>query len=151
MAISTNYNDIKEKYNPKYWESIEQFEKFFLQEIAETRPDNNYYTDKNGEERIISPINHHPELKEYEVWMEGYGAIEEGSKACLIGKAKARNFAQACHIVMSEENLKNIKRENRPDYKGYPSLGRWDYDPKRLSFWACKLYWSEELARKIYG
>ena len=151
MAISTNYKTVEEKYNPKYWNDIEEFEEFYLRELAERLADTNYYTNKSGEEITIPPINHHPELKEYKVWMEGYAATGESGGAHLVGKTKARSFAQACHIVMCEEKLKHMTKENEPNNKQYCTPGRWDYDPSRLSFWGCKLYWSEELASKTFG
>jgi len=151
MAITTNYEGIKSEFNPRYWNSIEEFESFYLQELAETLADTNYYTNKNGEETKISPVNHYPELKEYEVWMEGYAATGESGTANLVGKTKARNFAQACHILMCEEKLKNIAEENKPNNNDYVTAGRWDYNPNRLSYWGRKLYWSYELASKSFG
>ena len=151
MAILTNYQDIKDKFNPNYWDSIDEFESFYLQELSERLADTNYYTNKNGEEVKISPVNNYPELKEYEVWMEGYAATGEHGTATLVGKTKARNFAQACHILMCEQKLKSITEENKPNNKDYVTPGRWDYDPNRLSYWACKMYWSKELASKSFG
>jgi len=50
MAITTSYEGIKSKFNPRYWNSIEEFESFYLQQLAEKLADTNYYTNKNGEE-----------------------------------------------------------------------------------------------------
>lgn len=150
MAISTSFESVLKKYNPKYWKSIDEFEQYYLQEIAENS-EINFYTDRNGVELKISDINHHPELKEYEVWMEGYAATGERGTAQLLGKVKARNFGQACHIVMCKNHLEWMKKENQPDYKQYSTPSRWDYDPNKLTYWGCKLYWSEELAKKYFG
>ncbi len=151
MAITTNFNGIKEKFNPRYWNSIDEFEQYYLQDLAERLADTNYYTDRNGIEKAIPPVNHHPELKEYEVWMEGYAATGESASANLVGKVKARSFAQACHILMCKQHLEWMEKENNPNYKEYCTPGRWDYDPGRLSYWGCRLYWSEELAKKTFG
>lgn len=100
MAISLTINDVKEKYIPKYWSSFGEFENYYLQSIRETRADTIYYTGKSGVEEKLPPINHFPELKEYEIWEEGYAATGESGTAHLVGKVMARNFGQACHIVM---------------------------------------------------
>lgn len=151
MAITTTFEQVKQLYNPMYWTSIDEFEKWYLLEIAERLPDTNYYTNKDGLEITIPPVNHHPVLKEYEVWMEGFAATGESGGAQLMGKAFARNFAQACHIVMSSSLLKWVQEVNAPSYKQYEPAGRWDYNPDRLSYWSCKLYWSQELASKTFG
>ncbi len=151
MAITTNFQSVREKFNPRYWDSIDEFEEYYLQDFAERIPDTNYYTDKSGTERVIPPINHFPELREYEVWMEGYAATGESEGASLVGKVKARNFAQACHILMCKQQLERIERENQPSHKGYSTPGRWDYDPSSLTYWGCRLYWSEDLAKKSFG
>ena len=144
MAITTNFQLLKEKFNPNYWESIDEFEEYYLQNLSEKLPDTNYYTDRTGVERTIKPIDHYPQLKEYEVWMEGYAATGESDSATLIGTARARNFAQACHIVMCNKYLSNYKLERH-------APGRWDYDPSKLSYWGCQLFWNEKLAKKTFG
>lgn len=151
MAITTNFKQIQERFNSKYWKSIDEFEEYYLQEISERLEDTNYYTDRNGNEVKIPPINHHPKLKKYEIWIEGYISIGEGGTVQLIGKTKARNFAQACHIIMCEKYLEQIEKNNQSDYNGYVTPGRWDYNPDKLTYWGCRLYWNEELATKIYG
>lgn len=151
MAISTTYQKIEEKFNPRYWDSIEEFEEYYLRELSERLPDTNYYTDSSGEEIKIPPINHFPELKEYEVWVEGFAATGQRAGATLLGKVKARNFAQACHIIMCESHLKHMKEENKPTWEGYTTPGRWDYDPHNLTHWGCKMFWNEKLAKKSFG
>lgn len=96
------------------------------------------------------PVNHFP-LKEYEVWMEGYSTTGEHQKAHLVGRVKARNFAQACHKLMCQNKLAEIDRENASGSTGYKDYGRWDYDPGRLSVWGMKLHWNEEMARRAFG
>jgi len=151
MAISIHFSKIQSEFNPRYWKSIDDFEEYYLRRIQETMADRNYYTDRDGIEREIDFINHFPELKEYEVWSEGYAATGQSSDATLEGKAFARNFAQACDIVMCKNHLKWIEKVNHPDYKEYCPPRKWDYDPHKLSVWGCGLYWSEELARKSFG
>jgi len=151
MAIKTNFKEIQSKFKKSRWDSIEEFEEYYLRDLSERLLDTNYYTDKNGVEIKIPPINHHPELKEYEVWMEGYAATGENSGASLVGKVKARNFSQACHILMCKQHLEWINKTNDPNYTQYAEAGRWDYDPSRLTYWGCSLYWSEKLAKKSFG
>jgi len=151
MAITTSFTGIQKKFNPQYWKSIDDFEEYYLRRIQETMADRNYYTDRNGVERQIDFINHFPELKEYEVWSEGFAATGQSLDAILIGKAFARNFTQACDIVMCQNHLKWIEKVNSPDYKEYCPPSKWSYDPNRLSDWGCRLYWSEGLARKSFG
>lgn len=151
MAITIKYETIKDRFNPEKWDSIEEYEQYYLHSRSETQSHTNYYSDKNAVERIISPVNHHPELKEYEVWESGWAATGGSGEAKLIGKAKARNFAQACHIVQCKRYLENVEEQNNPEYKEYTTPGRWDYNPRELTYWGCGLYWSEELARKSFG
>ena len=150
MAITTTFQDIEKKFKSfksKEWKSIEEYEEYYLRDLSERCAYINYYIDKEGVEREIRPINHFPELKEYEVWIEGYCTKGESEEASMLGKVKARNFAQACHILMCKLYLLWIKKENQSTYVGYSIPGRWAYDPSRLTFWGCGLYWSEELAR----
>lgn len=150
MATSITYQYIKERYDPSAWDSFEEFEEYYLQNLAE-RGEYIYYTDKNGIEQEIDRIDHHPELKEYEIWEEGYVVTGGESTAYLKGKIKARNFAQACHILACQEYLAQVDYENNPRNKNYVQAARWDYDPNRLSYWGCRWFWSEKLARKSFG
>lgn len=151
MAISTNYKIIENEFDSRYWKSIDEFEEFYLKRIQETCRDTNYYTDKNGIETMIIPINHHPELKEYKVWMEGYAATGDQSRAVFLGKTLARNFAQACDIIMCKDRLKWAEKTNNSNYKEYCPTSTWDYNPDKLSFWNRRLFWSKELAEKTFG
>ena len=150
MEISTTFQDIEKKFKSfktKKWKSIDKFEEYYLRDLSERHTDINYYIDKEGVEREILPINHFPELKEYEVWIEGYYTKGESEEASMLGKVKARNFAQACHILMCKSYLEWMEKENQPIYKGYSTSGKWDYNPNRLTYLGCGLYWSEKLAR----
>lgn len=151
MAISTTYKGMLKDFDPNRWNSEKEFEQYWLQRISETMADTNYYTGKDGKEVVISPVTHHPILKEYEVWSEGYSATGEHSGCIFEGKATARNFAQACDIVMCKKHLEWIEKVNHPEYRGYEPPRKWDYDPNKLSVWACRLFWSKELASKSFG
>lgn len=151
MAISTSFEDVKKGFNEKYWSSIDEYEQYYLRRIQETVADRNYYTDRNGVEVSIEHINHFPELKEYEVWGEGFAVTGQRSGAYLIGRAFARNFAQACDIVMCRERLLWIERVNDPGCAEYCPPSKWSYDPKNLSDWGCRLFWNKELASKSFG
>lgn len=151
MAISLNYVSLKQKgYNPKYFNNLEEFIDYHILDLRE-KGNYIYYTGPDGVEKKLPAINHYPELKEYEVWIEGYVATGERAEASLIGKAKARNFAQACHIVMCKWKLENIQEENSLKEGEWCDPARWDYDPHTLRFWNCSLYWSEDMARKTFG
>ena len=150
MAISTTFQDIEKKFKSfksKKWKSIEEYEEYYLRDLSERLADKNYYTDKEGVEREILATNHFPELKEYEVWAEGYSVTGYSQEARLLGKVKARSFAQACHILMCKDYLDWMEKINQPTFKGFANPNRWDYDPSRLTYWGCGLYWSEKLAR----
>ena len=152
MAIVTSFaKDVLPNFSSSYWDSVDEYEDYYLRRISETTADRNYYTDRNGIERKINFIDNHPSLKEYEVWISGYAATGESATASLVGKAFARNFAQACDILMCRLHLEWIEKVNSPDYKEYCPPRKWDYDPHKLSDWARGLYWSEKLARKSFG
>jgi len=72
--------------------------------------------------------------KQWEVWTEGWAATGEGGPATLLGKAIAPTFREACQIVITRKKMND---------------GNWD--PKRLTYWGCKLYDSEKAARKSFG
>jgi hypothetical protein len=100
----------------------------------------------NGE-KFVPPV--YNELKEYDIWMEGYAATGESSKASYLGKSKGRNFQDACmrYALKSElEHRQKMDNENQ-----YFDTGRWDYDPRRNSIWACRLYETEDEARESFG
>jgi hypothetical protein len=151
MAITTTFNFVNEKYQhqKKHWNSFEEFEEYFLQEIAE-KGEWNYYKDKTGVERQIPKVDHFPVLKEYEVWMEGYRATGEEGPAHLVGRTHARNFRQACNIIMCTQYLRRVTEENNPAFKGYAEKD-WCYNPSNLSFWGCGLYMDEKRAKQSFG
>jgi len=90
------------------------------------------------------------ELKEYEIWMEGYSATGEHGTAQMVAKIKARNFREACHIHFFTDFLNRTEKEMREN----PQLSNKDelyYDPKELMFWCMRLFDNEADARKAYG
>jgi hypothetical protein len=153
MAINLTAKDLQKRFKliSQDWKSFEEFEEYYIRSLREKLPDTIYYVDKKGKAITFSPINHHPELQEYEVWMEGHRATGESSQAQLLGRVMARNFGQACHIIVAGSFLQQVDKINQPGYLGHTEPGRWDYDAQELSIWRCKLYWSEELARKSFG
>lgn len=74
------------------------------------------------------------EIKEFEVWLEGYAATGERGTAQYLGKQKATSFKEACIQALIDKD--------------------WDlsiYDENTNSYWACKFYDNEEEARKSFG
>lgn len=155
MAITITYNQLHTEFNNAYSVfckdiDLDQYIKEQLEWFTE-KGSTVYYKDKNGVETCIKAINHHLELKEYDIWMSGYAATGESSSAHLLGKVKARNFAPACHIYYCKEFLEYANKYNDPGYRDYIDSSRWDYDPHNLSIWGCSLHWKEEVARRSFG
>ena len=74
---------------------------------------------------------------EYDIWKEGYSVT--GNKAtarCLARGIKAASFKDACIKLDKEINADN-------------AYGH--FNSKSLSFWACRLFETEEEARKTFG
>lgn len=157
MAITTNYYDLLQSSGASYIEknkdNLEAIVQKKLKRISETSEHTNYYTDQHGVEHTIKPVNHFPELKEYEVWMSGYRATGESAQAHLVGKIKARNWGQACHMLMAKQFLEYAEKINAPDFdpNSYQTPARWDYDINKFTYWACSLYDNEEDAREQFG
>lgn len=110
------------------------------------------YIDEQGLIFNHLPINYFPELKEYEIWMQGYKSREgETIKASLVGKCLARNFIQAVEMLMCQQRFNYIDKVNHPEFDGANIEFCWTYDAKKLTLFGNKLFWSEKLARMIYG
>ncbi len=148
MAISTTFQSMKEKFRPQYWKSIEEFEEYYLRDLAERLADTNYYTDKDGVERKIPPINHFPELKEYEVWMEGYAATGEQGTATLVGRGTGETFDEAVRDYMSKTPNHGIEEVTR---NRYSSEENYNNRKSNWHIWACRLFDNEADARKSFG
>ncbi len=109
------------------------------------------YMDEQGIIHKHEGINHFPQLKEYEIWMEGFKTKDnEIVQASLVTILYARNFAQACHMAMCEAFLRYCTKVNDPSFDGYAEVG-WTYSPKMLTDWGCRLFWNEQMARKSFG
>jgi hypothetical protein len=74
------------------------------------------------------------EIKEWDIWVEGYKATGESSTAKFLGTEKGRTFRDAC-VAYAEKNPKWAK----------------DFDPGRLEHWGCALYNNETDARAAFG
>ncbi len=140
MVISTTFQEIKKKYNNNYSKSVEEFEEYYLRDLAE-KDHFNYYTNKEGVEVKIEPINHHPILKEFEVWTEGFAITGQSSGATLHGKVTAESFDQACIKVLGSCLDKD---DNEPDGYRRDSEGN-------MCVWACSCSNNETEARKYFG
>jgi len=71
-----------------------------------------------------------PELKEYEVWSEGYAVTGGASGAQFHGRVKAESWREACDKLLG---------------------GEADYDRDRMTLWGCKLFSDEGEAREGFG
>ena len=69
----------------------------------------------------------------YSIWMEGYSATGNFSRASFLGSFEAVSFKEACDKAIIG--------------------GRFDqyYDRKELTVWGCRLYDNEYEARKGFG
>ena len=66
----------------------------------------------------------------FQVWREGYVITGARGYAHLFGEAEAESFEEVCQIVLEGDE---------------------DFDPERLTTWACRLYPTETLAREYFG
>lgn len=152
MAITLDFHkDIEAEWNSHRFKTVEEYEEYRLRYLRETTGHRIYYTDKNGIASELERIDHFPELQIYEVWSEGYAATGESGVATLCGKTPARNFRQACDIIMCTRHLEYIQKVIDPAYKEYMPNDVWCYEPSKLSDWGCRLFWSQELASKSFG
>lgn len=152
MAIEIKEQELYIEYqhlNRNNWRDFEEYKNYRILDRQE-KGQYIYFYPSDGAVIKFDSINNFP-LKEYEIWMEGYSATGESGTAHLLGKIEARNFAQACHIYAAESYLEEVEKINSASFKEYRDFSRWDYDTTRYSIWACRLFWSEELARKSFG
>lgn len=150
MAISLSFSDLLRKYEPveHLWNDIDAFEAFYLRYLREIRSDRIYYTNVIEQELVLEPVDHYPKLHRYAVWQEGFAITGQQAKASLLGHATARNFRQACNMLMATLYLQQVEKDLQHAEFDY---GAWNYDPNVLTFWGCALVWDEEIARKTYG
>ena len=86
--------------------------------------------------------------KEYDIWSEGYQVTGNESGAMFLGKETGRNFQDACmkHFLRSE-----LEQREKYTESDYYDTKRWDYNPNSNTFWGCRLFETEEEARKSFG
>jgi hypothetical protein len=81
------------------------------------------------------------ELKEFEIWVEGFQTNGESSKASLLATMKAKSFEEAILIYAINDkafysNLEYYPNSNKSsDYR----------------YWGCRLFDNESDARKAFG
>lgn len=73
-------------------------------------------------------------METYNIWMEGYVVTGDYGTHSLLGTSKGNTFKEA---VVKWVN-------NHPDYKSL-------FDENRLTIWGCKLYPTEEEAKRGFG
>jgi hypothetical protein len=74
------------------------------------------------------------DMREYDIWIEGFAATGNHQRAQYLGKHKGFSFEDACKAAC-------IAR-------------KWDmssYDEKRNSYWGCKFFDNEKGARASFG
>ncbi len=147
-----NYHQVELVF--KQWEgvfsTISEFEEVFLLELSERLQEQFTYSDKYGEVRTIKPIDHYPNLQIYEVWEKAFMCKGKEVKAKLHGQAKARNFTQACHIVMCENFLHFAAMKNDVDHGEFSRSVFWSYNPLQLTYNGRKLYSCEKMASNLF-
>lgn len=73
-------------------------------------------------------------LKQYDIWSEGFRTNGEASGAFFIGTSFGSNFKEACdNLAIKDANFKRY------------------YDDNKLTYWGCKLFDNEADARVNFG
>jgi len=80
-------------------------------------------------------------LKNYQVWMEGFAVTGQQAQAHLVGKIGAESFDEACIKLLGDSLDKDDKKSD-----GYRRLSN-----NEMCVWACGLYNNESDARKGFG
>ena len=141
-----------EAYYP-YWtheySNIDLFEEYFLMEISERVMSVVEYTDRDGNKRNINPVDHYPALKTYSVWEGAHYQDNVEMPPVYHGDIQARNFQQACHILMAEKYMEAAKLKNDVNEPEGLKCIEWPYDPKHLTYNGNKLYQIQKAAKKI--
>lgn len=136
-----------------YWtneySSVELFEEYFLMEVSERTLNDVEYTDAEGNVRIIKAVDHYPALRLYSVWEAAHIEDNVEHPPVYHGDVQARNFQQACHILMAEKYLDAAKLKNDVNEPEGLKCIQWPYDPLHLTYRGNKLYQTEKSARKI--
>lgn len=73
-------------------------------------------------------------LKQYDIWSEGFRTNGEASGAFFIGTSLGSNFKEACdNLAIKDANFKRY------------------YNNSDLTYWGCKLFDNEADARVNFG
>lgn len=103
------------------------------------------------------------EIKEWEIWIEGYAATGERSTASYVGKAMGETFDDAVKNYRYPEDVKKVWALPSEDpiliKKGSPLNLDTDQDEPdgfrrhggKLCSWACRYFDNEADARKSFG
>ncbi len=75
------------------------------------------------------------ELRQFDVWTEGYCCTGASSRATYHGSTSATSFQDACNYL----------------FKINPHYDERHYDSERLTYWGCRLFSNEADARKSFG
>lgn len=76
-------------------------------------------------------------MKTYEIWAEGFKNGDVSSNAFRLGVVEAENFDEACNKLKEQDEI----------YRKY--LYKQPHGPHM--FWNCRVYSTEEKARKRFG
>lgn len=107
---------------------------------------------------MTKEIEEQEELKEYEIWSEGYAATGERCPAHLYGKSKGKNFIEACQnftypkdIVRGFDGLIIVNKGSKLNLDTNADGTLRKSRTGNPSIWACALFDNESDARKSFG
>jgi len=75
--------------------------------------------------------------KKYQIWVEGFKNGDVHAKATMLGEVIADNFDEACESLKEQDEI----------FAKYLYKVR----GKPFRFWGCRVYSSEEKARRSFG
>jgi len=114
------------------------------------------YLKKKSMENSEKTIHKHSvegELKEFEIWVEGFVTTGQSGTATRLNieyPILAHSFDEAVRTFRKyNEQASALIRETRE--KDYISLGAFQNRSSNWSYWGCNLYDNEEEARKSFG
>ena len=73
-------------------------------------------------------------MTQYQIWSEGYQATGEHGYATLHGEVEASTFKDACCLLAGTQ----------ASFSAY-------FNPDTMTYWGCRLYDTEEQARRLCG
>lgn len=83
--------------------------------------------------RRVAQPNQQPTVKPYTVWMEGFAATGQNSRASLVGTVEATSFQEACEKLYETATDKSY------------------WNKEKTAIWGCRLFDNEADARKSFG